>query len=406
VTRLTMRAEELAALNRLLSRRVLLKKGGAGLVGLGLAPALLAACGDDDDEGGGGSDTSSSSKPPKVGGTVDFVGYETEDYPDILKPFKQANDITIKSSYIGNTDDIAPKFAAGGGEGIDVVDYGSFASTRLQQSGVEFLPLDLERIPNWKNIEKFIDQTGDQSYVNDAGEIVGAPIYWGALGITYDSSAIDEPKSWEELRGPAFKNKLTMIDSATTNYDLAAAILGYNSNEMTKDQLDEVNDYLKGILANCRKLAASFGDITNLFVSGEINAVFAGWAAVNVFAAGAGKKTIKTNLTPEEGSAAFVELWSIPADADNPDTVYALINELLEPKLNAAVADTTVGSATVTGAAALQAKPVASLYPAESDLASYFEQSVVYLNPPLESDEFVTFGDVTEAWQQIKSEVL
>ena len=405
MTRLTT-PEEPAALDRPVSRRALLKKGGAGVVGLAVAPGLLAACGSGGSSSSSNGGTSSGSAAPKVGGKLDYLGYEGEDYPKILKQFERANGITVKSSYIGNTDDIAPKFAAGGGKGIDVVDYGSFAITRLQQSGVKFQPIDKERIANWKNVEKFIGYTGDSSYVNEKGEIVGVPIYWGALGITYDSSAIDKPTSWEELRGPAFKGKLTMIDSATTNYDLAAAILGKRSNQMTKDDLAEVNDYLKGILANCRKLSNSFGDITNLFVSGEIQAVFAGWAAVNVFAAGAGKKTIKTNLTPKEGSAAFVELWSIPEGSDNADTAYALINELLDPKINAAAADATVGSATADGAIALQAKPVASLYPAESDLEAYFKKSVVYINAPLQSDEFVTFGDLTEAWQKLKSEVL
>jgi spermidine/putrescine-binding protein len=151
--------------------------------------------------------------------------------------------------------------------------------------------------------------------------------------------------------------------------------------------------------------------MTTQLVSGEIVACYQGWAYQNYLAAQAGKKTVKTK-TPKEGSFSFCDLWAIPSTTDNADTVHAWINETLTPERNARIAEFLVAAVTVEGAEKLLNKQTRALYPYDDlelgdttgeRLARLFEQAPFYANLPVKSDEFVTFTEWTETWEEIKA---
>jgi spermidine/putrescine transport system substrate-binding protein len=384
-----------------LSRRGLLQRG-AGVAALGVAAPLLAACGDDDDDDGG---STSGADKAQVGGTIGFFGFEGMDFPQVLKGFNAKHGIDFASKYIGSPGEVAAMFAGGRGSDIDILAFSAVGTKGLVDAGVELQPIDVERIPNWKNVEQFIGYCGAEGLSNRDGEIVGAPLAWSTLGITYDSKAIPEPKACADLRDPSFKGKLTMLDDFNTNYGLTAIVLGIDATQMTSDDLDRMNDFLRPILANTRKLSPTYGDMASAFASGDVVAAYAGWAAVNLFAADAGNTAVKTNNEPEDGGGASVECYGIAPDCDNLDTVYAIINELLGTKVNAAAATAVVGAPTVPGAQRLQPPPVRSLYPPESGLADYWAKNSIAVEAPVASDEYVTIGQLAEAWARLKADV-
>ena len=89
-----------------LSRRLLLQRGGAAALGLGLMPTLLAACGGDD-----GGDAAA----PQASGPLDFLSWEGYDMPvKSVDKWKKDNGVEIRATYIGNHDDIQAKIASGG----------------------------------------------------------------------------------------------------------------------------------------------------------------------------------------------------------------------------------------------------------------------------------------------------
>ena len=384
----------------LTTRRGLLKKG-AGVAAVGMIPGIFAACGSDSSTSSSGGSTTA---PEEIGGTINYLGWQGSDQKAVLKQFYSQNGIRVNSTYIASMSDIPAKFA-GGGSGVDLLEYSSSGHFRLEQSGVKLLPLDLDRIPNWKNVEDFVELTGASNYSNANGEIVTVPYAWGSLGITYDSAKLSEPKSWKELRDPKYKNKLTLLDDPSTNYVLAAEILDIPPSEMSQDQLTEVSAFLKELLENAKQITPTFGDMSNLLASGEVEVAFGGWSAINAFAKESGNDNIKTNLEPEEGGGVFVEEYAIVEDSSQDDTLYAILNHVIDPKVNAAAAAALFEAPAAKGAQKYQPKEVVELSVPESDYASYFETSAVALDPPAVSSEFVTFGEVTEAWTQIKGEV-
>ncbi len=398
------RDEVSAERSRGLSRRALLQRG-AGLAAVGLTPALLAACG-----GSSGGTTAASSggttagPTGTVGGTVNYFGYQGGDFLEQLKPFTQKNGINLKSSYLSTATEIPAKFAAGGNPGYDVIQFTTAEIPFMETSGVDLQPLDTSQISNWGNLEPFLGYVGSQNFSNAAGDIVCLPTDWGALGITYDKTKMKTPTSWEQLTEPALAGKITTLDDPGSNFALTAEILGFNSAEMTKDQLDEASEYLKAILANCKSVAPSYGDIANLLATGEVEAAYASWSAVGAFAAEAGNKNIVTTVDLKEGTVAFAEGWYIPKGAENTATIYALMSELLDPKVNAEAASSVFCASVVKGGEAMQPKEVSSLYPSESEWQEFFGKNPLAVNPPAASDEVVTYGEMIDRWTQIKSE--
>ena len=126
--------------------------------------------------------------------------------------------------------------------------------------------------------------------------------------------------------------------------------------------------------------------------------------------AGAGNNNVKTK-TPTEGAFSFCDLYAVPSTSDNADTVHAWINEALVPERNAAIAEYLVAAVTVEESAALINADTKALYPYDDlelgdstgdRLAKLFEIAPFYGMPPSESDEYITFSEMSEKWEEIK----
>jgi spermidine/putrescine-binding protein len=219
--------------------------------------------------------------------------------------------------------------------------------------------------------------------------------------MNYDASVLPEPPaSYFDVLEPEFKGKVTFPDDPNGAYSLGAVVLGYDVARLTPEQFDEVTEFLEQIVAQTKGIATTYGDMTTLMVSGEASVAPLGWAAMNKFAAEAGKDTVRITL-PKEGAAGFCDAWAIPTTVDNAETVLAWINESLDPETNAAAANSLAGGATVVGAEEFLDPDVRALYPYE-DLESYLGQVKFFNNPPIESTEFVTFEEVVSRWQEVK----
>jgi len=386
-----------------ISRRTLIRRG-AGLAALGVAPAVLAACGGGGDTGTSGTGTGAQTAE-QVGGTITYFGYEGFDFPEVLKKFNQENGLKVEAGYLTSVTDVPAKFAGGGNPEIDVLQFGDPELPFMLTSGVELEALDLERLPNWKNIEHFIELGGEDNFQSEDGEIVAAPIAWGSLGVTYDAGKIEAPTAWQQLIEPEFKDKITMLDDSGVNFALAAKILGFKVAEMDEAKLDEASEFLKKVIANCKSISPSYGDIGNLIASGEVEAVFAGFGPIGALAAEAGNDDVKTNIELEEGSLAFAETYTVPADPPNSANAYAMVNEVLDSKINPEAASSIILSSVVDGGPEQQPKSISSLYPSEKEWENYFSKNELVQNPPAVSDEFVTFGELIQRWTQIKGEV-
>ncbi len=399
---------------RILSRRELLKKGGISLVALGAVPTLLAAC------GGGSGETTTAEEPattaaattaaeepattaeaaaPEATGTVDYLSWEGYDIPDQLKAWREANGIKVNATYIGNHDEIQAKIAAGGGS-YDVITYYQGYKPLYAELGI-LSPLDTSKIPNLAGLFPYFQSDIGNFWIDADGTQTGVPWTWGSIGLTWDEATLPGGLgSWYDLLDPKFKNKIGLPDDPVGSFTLASHVLGYDPSTVTQEQKTEVVDLLTQIVQQAKSIAPSFGDMTTQLVAGDIVACWQGWAAMNSFAADAGTTTVMTQV-PEEGSFSFCDLYAIPTTADNPDAAYSWFNEAISPKVNAAAAEFLVGAVTVADSVQYLNEATASLYPYE-EIDSLLERAPFYNNPPVESDEYVTYQEWIDTWQEIK----
>lgn len=404
--------------HRILSRRDLLKRGGAGLIALGAAPAFLAACGGGSEEATQaetGAPAATAAEPdvetqapdsveaasvPAASGTIDYLSWEGYDIPDQLKAWRDANGVTVNATYIGNHDEIQAKIAAGGGS-YDIITYYQGYKPLYQELGI-LSPLDTSKIPNLAGLFPYFQSDVGNFWIDPDGTQTGVPWTWGSIGLTWDDATLPGGlSSWYDLLDPKYKDKIGLPDDPVGSFTLASHVLGFDPSQVTQEQKAEVVDLLTQIVKQAKSIAPSFGDLTTQLVSGDIVATWQGWAAMNSFAADAGNTTVKTQV-PEEGSFSFCDLYAIPTTADNVDTALAWFNEAISPEVNAAAAEFLVAAVTVTDAVQYLDETTAALYPYD-EIDSLLERAPFYNNPPVDSPEgYVTYQEWIDTWQEIK----
>ena len=422
------RREVAARIDRaLISRRELLRRMGLGVVTIGAAPAILAAC-------GGGEEAAAPPPPaepaeppaepapaesaaepaateelpaatvPPASGPLDFLSWEGYDMPvKSVEKWKKDNGVEIRATYIGNHDDIQAKITSGGAEGADLITYYQGYKPLYKELGI-LHPIDESKMPNLAGLFPFwlTDVGGKQFFVDADGTRTGVPWTFGAIGITWDDAALPGGlTSWFDLLDPSLKGKVALPDDPLGSLTTAAHALGYDPATVTEDQLAEIKDLLSQIIAQSKGVSPSFGDMTTLLVSGDAVACWQGWSAMNNFAKDAGKNTVKT-IIPKEGGWTYCDAYAIPSTVDNLDTAHAWVNLALDPQVNAENAEYLVAGVTVEAAVPLLDEATASLYD-YSDVESFFAKAPLYNAPPTESDEYLTFPQWQEIWQELKA---
>ena len=382
-----------------ISRLTLLRRGGAAALGVGLMPTLLAAC------GGGGE-----AAAPEASGTIDYLSWTGYDIPDPMKAWKTANSVNVKPTYIGNHDDIQSKIKAGGGA-YDLITYYQGYKDLYTELGI-LSTIDTGKIPNIDGLfSVFREPDARNLWIEEDGDWTGVPWTWGSIGITWDEKTLPGGlSSWYDLLDAKFKGKVAMVNDPLGAFTLTAHILGKDPAALPKAEYSEIRDFLTKMVAQTKTVSPGFTEMTKALVDGEAVVCYQGWAYQNYLAAQAGNKTVTTK-TPKEGAFSFCDLYAIPSTTDNAETVDAWINEALDPILNARIAEYLVAGVTVEASVDEINADTKSLYPYDDlelgdttgeRLNKLVELAPFYGNPPIESDEFVTFGEMQESWEEIK----
>ena len=325
-------------------------------------------------------------------GTLDFLGWEGYDTFFGANEAKLAElGIEIDATYIGAPSDIASKFATGAGEGIDLLAWTS--ATHAQYRAVEGVlsPIAPEEIPNVEGlISQFADDAWNQ-FKDDDGNWLAVPFSFAPLGITYDSSQIS-PTSYADLLDPELTGLVAIPDIPDLHMQAAAAALGYDPATVTPAQLDELIDFMRGIFAQARVLSPSFGDVIGLLASGEAIASYGGYPGLGAFTENPDILTV----FPEEGTFSFVEVYSIPAGADNREGALAFINAMLDPEVNAAINDVFAQATPIEASIELMSDANKALYPYEQ-LDEFLAANPVSTLPTGQNGA-ISMGDFVEAY--------
>jgi spermidine/putrescine transport system substrate-binding protein len=307
--------------SQLTRRRFLLAAMAAGV-----APALLAGCGDDSEPASGG-DTAAG-----VGDRLTMYTWGEYDDPAVLEGFTSEVGPRLQlDTYGSNEEMIAKLVAAKGTSGYDiVVPTGTFVPQMVENGLLE--KLDLSRLPNMSNVqEEFLDQAWDPGNSHSVCKA------WGTTGYVYDTTVISrELTSWADFLDAAQNEaagKTTVVDDPKEVLGIALFSEGIDVNTTDEGELAKGEKMLLDMLAPNLTAFESF--VGGGAMSEGTNVLLQAWngdARQGILAEGDSGRW--KWVVPTEGSNIWMDNWTIVKGAQHQEAAYAFIDYVLKPDVS------------------------------------------------------------------------
>jgi len=315
---------------------------------LALGFVFLSACGGKPESGRPplpGADQGASAVP-STGKVLNL--YIWSDYlaPDTLSDFENRTGIKVHVSYFDTNETLETKLLAGA-SGYDIVVPTASYFERQIKAGV-YLTLDKSKLPNLKNMDP---QLMSRVATHDPDNAHGIIYMWGTNGIGYNEKMIkalmpDAPlDSWRLVFDPAVASKIakcgiSVLDSPA---EMMRAVLSYlgrdpNSQKPEDDELAEatllkIRPYVRNINSSEYIVALANGDLClAVGYNGDV-------LQARDRAKDANKGIEIKYMVPKEGSILWFDMLAIPKDAPDPDSAYAYMNYIMEPKVIADISN-------------------------------------------------------------------
>ena len=322
----------------------------------------------------------------QIGGELNILNWGEYIDPELIELFEKETGVTVNYVEMTSNEEMLIKLRSS-----DCVYDMCFPSEYIIEQLIAtnmLLPLNMEKIPNAKNIAE------DKLAITDTfdpGNTYSLPYMWGTVGILYNTTIVEEPvTSWKILWDEKYAGQIWMYDSVRDSIGITLKMLGYDLNTRSADEVAEARD----MLIAQKPLRKGFG--TDNMRSSMVN----GKAAMAVIYSGDAFCCIDENpdlayAVPDEGSNVWFDNVVIPKTAKNVEAAHAFINFLNDASIAARNTEYIFYSTPNAGAMAL--------------LDDYFTDNETY-NPPADvlarCTVFHDLGDFIEvfndAWTKVK----
>ena len=345
----------------------------------------------------------SSAFAEKLGGPLNYFGWDGENGANVAKPFLEQNNIQLQSSFQASGDEALTRFKTGGRGTIDLLTPNKDFQRSILKSGTElFQALDLSRIPNAAGL--FPAFKAAPWLIKD-GKTYGVPLIWGDEPCVYNPAKWDGvPPKYTDFADPKYKGELVLVDDPFGNIWVFAKSVGAEDpSRLTKAQLKQTVDAMLTVKPNIVTIGASFADMADVMVRGDASMGIAGWAYQTSIAKEKGVE-LKVGTPDVDGTYYWQDAYAIAVDAPNPDNAYAFINFMMTPESNAAIATELGSGCTIEKAFDLTDPSLRGIYPYEvvrQASGGILDTQVVF--PPQEAEgDIVPAAAWIEAWQKFK----
>jgi spermidine/putrescine transport system substrate-binding protein len=371
-------------------RRAFLARAASSAVALSTAGTLLSACG-----------SSKSSSSGKVGGSLSMLAWDGYRGKGVSDTWLSQNHVSVKEGLLTANEEILTKLMGGGIGKLSLTTPDAAYVPQLVAADV-LEPIDLSRLPNLEHLIPVIDKTARKSNEFN-GKLYAIPYLWGFDGMIYNTKLVKSaPKSWNDVLDPKFKGKVLMLTGAFPNFEIWPRMLGYNKQTLTKAQLEHVTNFLIELKnKHVRIVTGDQSQMASLLSSGECLVTGSGcWVGLPSLAPEGGDE-IAFTMPPEGGGSTWIDCWAIPKNAPNIDTVYAYLNEMMSPTVQAKQAD-LLGMGTSN---ALAAKQVSKANQTRYDYsnAQVGSELAPLFQFPEEGKGYTTSEEWNEAWNKVQA---
>jgi putative spermidine/putrescine transport system substrate-binding protein len=378
--------------------------------GLLAAMLLFAGC------GSSSSSSKSTEELKKIGkgeGSLDLISWAGYVEPEWTKPFEQKTGCKVNDKIAGTSDEMVQLMRSGQYDGVSA---SGNASARLVEGG-DVNPVNVSLVPNYKTV--FADLK-NQPYNTFDGVHYGIPHGRGANLLMWNTNDVKPaPKSWSVILDPKeaakYKGKISAYDDPIYIADAAVYLKAHEPNlgiespyELNEEQFEAAVNLLKEQRPFVGEYWSEAAKQISAFAGGD-SVVGTTWQYQYFELKGAGKPVAASpasqGFLPEEGSTGWSDTWMISSSAKHPNCMYMWMNWVIEPKVNAEIAEFFGEAPAQEKACEETANPnFCSEYHAEEPA---FWKRVYYWQTPLadcgngESD-CKDYNDWVQAWTSIK----
>jgi putative spermidine/putrescine transport system substrate-binding protein len=383
------------------------------VAGLVVFMLVLAGCGGGDDSTTDGSSDEALQKVGKGEGEVSLVSWAGYVEPGWSKPFEQKTGCKVNNKEAGTSDEMVELMKSGQYDGVSA---SGNATARLVAAGL-VAPVNTDLVPNYKTV--FTDLK-DQPYNTFDGVNYGIPHGRGANLLMWNPNDVKPaPDSWNVTMDPKvaaeYKGKISQYDDPMSIAEAAVYLkfhepdLGIeNPYELNEEQFNAAVDLLKEQQANVGEYWSEAAKQISGFANGD-NVVGTTWQYQYFALKGEGVPVAASpasqGFLPKEGATGWSDTWMIAKDAKHPNCMYEWMNWIIEPKVNAEVAE-WFGEAPAQELACKETenKNFCAEYHAEEP---QFWERVYYWETPLADcgngeEDCMDYNDWVKAWTSIK----
>ena len=341
----------------------------------------------------------SSAKADEI---LKFVGWQGYDEGIDAQGWFESQGITLQPTYItAGNEEIIALLQSGGKGNVDVVSPAALYMPFYAEIGL-VEPLDLDRIPNYANLFPEFESV---ETLNIDGMTYGTPFIWGSVPLMYNPEVVTEkPSSWLDMMDSRYQGKVAFVHDLIGVMPPFVATAGDTRTPwlVTQDVLDKAVDLIVEIKKEyALTIAPGYGELGSLFASGEV-VMAPAWEPTSVWG---GADAIELDwVMPEEGGLVFIDNLSIVSGAPQEDLAYAMLNQSLSPEAQAYTANLNATGSVVKDAVPMIDEASRRLYPYD-DISGWFDAAggVTQLWPTHSEGDYVTFDDVTRAWERFLS---
>jgi putative spermidine/putrescine transport system substrate-binding protein len=378
--------------------------------GLLAAMLLFAGCGSSSDSSSNGEELKKIGKGEGSLNLINWAGYVE---PEWTKPFEQKTGCKVNSKIAGTSDEMVQLMRSGQYDGVSA---SGNASARLVEGG-DVDPVNVSLVPNYKTV--FADLK-NQPYNTFDGVNYGIPHGRGANLLMWNTNDVKPaPKSWSVILDPKeaakYKGKISAYDDPIYIADAAVYLkahqpdLGIESPyELNEEQFEAAVNLLKEQRPYVGEYWSEAAKQISAFAGGD-SVVGTTWQYQYFELKGAGKPIAASpasqGFLPEEGSTGWSDTWMISSSAKHPNCMYMWMNWVIEPKVNAEIAEFFGEAPAQEKACEETANPnFCSEYHAEEPA---FWKRVYYWQTPLADcgngeTDCKDYNDWVQAWTSIK----
>lgn len=259
------------------------------------------------------------SNGPYAGETLHI--YNAGEYLDeqVIEDFEYLTGCRIIQDIFESNEQMYVKVASG--DTYDLLVPSDYMIERLIKE--DFLqPLDKSKIPNLSRLDPMLLERMDF----DPQQTYAVPYFWGTVGITYDTTQVDEEDLIRDGYGifsnQKYKGNMYLYDSEREMFMLALEHLGYSMNTDDEGQLQEAYNYLLEIVETMEPEIVTDEIIDNMAQGRKAFGMMYSGEAVYVM----GENEDMGFFMPESGTNIWMDCMVIPKNAKNVDLAHEFIN--------------------------------------------------------------------------------